>query len=84
MERQLTYLKTQENLTISCDGGTSKGSEAFWTTHVSTPKRKVYLMECREATSESHTAVWIKNFILEARLIFKCCAINDTYSHNLY
>jgi len=40
-------------------------------------------MECREATSESHTAVWIKNFILEVRLIFKCCAINDTYSYNL-
>jgi hypothetical protein len=73
MERQLTYLKTQENLTISCDGGTSKGREAFWTTHVSTPNRKVtvYLMECREATAESHTAVWIKNFILEACLIFK-------------
>jgi hypothetical protein len=73
MERQLTYLKTQENLTISCDGGTSTGREAFWTTHVSSPKRKVYLMDCREATSESHTAVWIKNFILEACL----CAIND-------
>jgi hypothetical protein len=71
MERQLAYLKMQENLTISCDGGTSKGREAFWTTHVSTPKRKVYVMECREATSESHTAVWIKDFILEACLISK-------------
>ncbi|KAF8238046.1 hypothetical protein L208DRAFT_1375358 [Tricholoma matsutake] len=64
--KQREFLKMQENLTISCDGGTSKGREAFWTIHISTsPKRKVYLMECREATSESHTGVWIKNFVLE-------------------
>jgi hypothetical protein len=65
MAKQLEYLRSQENLTISCDGGTTKGREAFWTIHVSTPKRKVYLMECREATSESHTGVWIKNLVLE-------------------
>jgi hypothetical protein len=67
-EKQREFLKTQENLTISCDGGTSRGRNAFWTIHVSTPKRKVYLMECREATSESHTGVWIKNFVLEVRV----------------
>ena len=65
MAKQLECLRTQENLTISCDGGTTKGREAFWTIHVSTPKRKVYLMEGREATSESHTGVWIKNLVLE-------------------
>ena len=65
MAKQLEYLRSQENLTISCDGGTTRGREAFWTIHVSTPKRKVYLMECREATSESHTGVWIKNLVLE-------------------
>ena len=60
----------QENIMISCDGGTSKGREVFWTIHVSTsPKRKVCLMECCEATSECHTGVWIKNFVLEARVI---------------
>lgn len=67
MAKQLEYLRTQENLTISCDGGTTKGREAFWTVHVSTPKRKVYLMEVREAISESHTGVWIKNLVLEVR-----------------
>ncbi|KAI0292848.1 hypothetical protein B0F90DRAFT_1822542 [Multifurca ochricompacta] len=65
MAKQLQYLWTQENLTVSCDGGTMKGGEAFWTIHVSTPNRKVYLMECREATSESHTGVWIKDVVLE-------------------
>ena len=65
MAKQLEYLRTQEDLTISCDGGTTKGREAFWTIHVSTPKRKVYLMEGHEATSESHTGVWIKNLVLK-------------------
>ena len=69
MAKQLQYLRTQENLTVSCDGGTTKGGEAFWTIHISTPNRKVYLMECREATSESHTGVWIKDVVLKARII---------------
>ena len=72
LEQQITYLQTQENLTVSCDGGTTRGREAFWTVHVSTmgtaeKKRKVYLMEVREATSESHTALWIKTLVLSVR-----------------
>lgn len=67
-EVQLQYLQAQEDLTVSCDGGTSRGRESFWTLHISAPvEEKVYLMEVREATSESHTAVWIKNFVLEVR-----------------
>jgi hypothetical protein len=62
---QLKQLKTQEDLTISCDGGTLHGQEAFWTLHVSNPLGKVFLMETHEATSESHTTVWIKDFVLE-------------------
>ena len=67
-EIQLAYLKTQENIMVSCDGGTSKGKEAFWTIHMSTLDRKVYLMDVREATAVSHTAVWIKTFVLEVTL----------------
>ena len=67
---QLNYLKTQDNLTVSCDGGTAIGGAAFFTVHVSTEDRKVYLMEVREATAESHTAVWIKNLVLEVSLPF--------------
>ena len=66
-EIQLAYLKTQENITVSCDGGTTRGKEAFWTIHMSTLDRQVYLMDVREATSVSHTAVWIKNIVLEVR-----------------
>jgi hypothetical protein len=64
-EIQLAYLRTQENITVSCDGGTTKGREAFWTLHMSTAERKVFLMDVREATAVSHTAVWIKTFVLE-------------------
>jgi hypothetical protein len=64
-EIQLAYLRTQENITVSCDGGTTKGREAFWTLHMSTAGRKVFLIDVREATAVSHTAVWIKNFVLE-------------------
>ncbi|KAF8892056.1 ribonuclease H-like domain-containing protein [Infundibulicybe gibba] len=64
-EEQLMYLKTRDNLTISYDGGTSRGKEAYWTLHISTPEREVYLVEGREATSDSHTGVWIKNFAMQ-------------------
>ena len=72
-EKQLAYLRTQENLTVSCDGGTTRNQEAFWTTHISSMERKVYLMEMREATNESHTAVWIKCNVLEV-----CLTMNRT------
>lgn len=65
---QIAYLKTQNNITVSCDGGTTRGRKAFWTLHMSTEDRKVYLMDVREATAESHTAVWIKSYVLEACL----------------
>ncbi|KAF8914403.1 hypothetical protein CPB84DRAFT_1841112 [Gymnopilus junonius] len=69
LELQTAYLQTQENITVSCDGGTTWGRDAFWMVHMSTMgtkerKRKVYLMEVREATSESHTGKWIKTFLL--------------------
>jgi hypothetical protein len=64
---QTAYLRTKENLTVSCDGGTAIGGASFFTVHVSTEERKVYLMEVREATAESHTAVWIKDLVLEVR-----------------
>ena len=70
-EIQLAYLRTQENITVSCDGGTTSGKEAFWTIHMSTPDKKVYLMDVREATAVSHTAAWIKSFVLEVRPVRK-------------
>lgn len=61
---QIEHLKTEQNITVSCDGGTSRGRQAFWTLHMSTEDGKVYLMAVRQGTSESHTAVWIKTFVL--------------------
>ncbi|KAG6904582.1 hypothetical protein DXG01_008878 [Tephrocybe rancida] len=63
-------LKEKENLTISMDGGTTRGSrQAFWTMHISTDDRKVYFVEAREATRESHTGEWIKTWVLEVKQI---------------
>lgn len=64
---QLKALRNEWNLTISFDGGTTTGREAFWTVNVSDMKRNVYLLEGREATGVSHTGVWIKNLVLEVR-----------------
>ena len=33
-EKQLAYLHTQENLTVSCNGETTRNHNAFWTTHI--------------------------------------------------
>ncbi|KAF8148012.1 hypothetical protein B0H34DRAFT_679943 [Crassisporium funariophilum] len=62
---QVAYLKMQNNITVLFDGGTTKGREVFWTLHMLTAERKVYLMDVQEATSESHIAVWIRNFVLK-------------------
>lgn len=54
----LTQLRDQWNLTISFDGGTSRGRDSYWTIHVSTEERKVHLLETILATDVSHTAEW--------------------------
>lgn len=65
--RQCALLAMKNNLTISYDGGTSAGRESFWTICVSGDDRVVYFMEGREATSESHTAEWIRDLAMEVR-----------------
>jgi hypothetical protein len=42
---QVDYLRTQENITVSCNGGTARNYDACWTVHMSTMQREVYLME---------------------------------------
>ena len=42
---QVDYLWTRENITVSCDGGTARNHDAYWTVHMSTMERIVYLME---------------------------------------
>ncbi|KAF9537602.1 hypothetical protein CPC08DRAFT_808781 [Agrocybe pediades] len=36
---QIAYLKTQFNITVSCDGSTNTGREGFWTVHMSIETR---------------------------------------------
>ncbi|KAG6905981.1 hypothetical protein DXG01_016475 [Tephrocybe rancida] len=81
-EQMYEVLRQGENLTLSVDGGTSRGKEAFWTMHISMEGRKVYFIEAKEATRESHTAEWIKNWVLEVadqigRERF-CCMVCDS------
>lgn len=65
-DKQRELLRAEPgNLTISFDGGTTEGREAFWTVNVSTPDGKVYLMEGREATDVSHTGAWIADLAME-------------------
>ncbi len=66
--QQLEYLRTQKNLTISCDGGTSRAGAAFWTVHVSMEDGCVYFADGREATAESHTGLWITNLMIEVSI----------------
>ena len=63
----LNRLRNQWNLTISFDGGTSRGRDSYWTIHVSTEERKVYLLETILATDVSHTAEWIEQQALGVR-----------------
>ncbi|THU97935.1 hypothetical protein K435DRAFT_796113 [Dendrothele bispora CBS 962.96] len=63
LERQLELLRKEHYLTVSFDGGTKKG-ESHYTVHVSTSDRRVYLMEARHATDESHTGEWTKNLAM--------------------
>ena len=56
----LNQLRNEWNLTISFDGGTSRGRDSYWTIHVSTEERKVHLIETILATDVSHTAEWIE------------------------
>ena len=64
----LTQLRNQWNLTISFDGGTSRGRDSYWTIHVSTEERKVHLLETILATDVSHTAQWIEEQALGVRI----------------
>lgn len=62
-QKQLERLMEMEDLTISYDGGTSTGREAFWTVCISTPNGEVYLVKVSEATAESHDAKFIVELV---------------------
>jgi hypothetical protein len=59
--KQNSILSKSTNLTLSYDGGTSRGREAFFLYHVSITGGETYMVYGREATEESHTGEWIKD-----------------------
>ena len=68
-KKMLDILRAEQDLTVSYDGGTSRGREAFWTIHVSTSDHRVYFVAGREATRESHTGQWIRNTVNTVSII---------------
>ena len=68
-KKVLNILRAKEDLTMSYDGGTSRGHEAFWTIHVSTSDHHVYFVAGWEATCVSHTGLWIRNTVNMVRII---------------
>lgn len=75
-QKQYTYLKKKWNLTISYDGSTSTGHEAYWTCHVSTPDGKVFFVCVKEATKDPHDARFIVDFTLKVRsILFSSCCV---------
>lgn len=64
----LAYLRTQDGLTLSFDGNTTRRVDSVYTAHVSTQERRVFLWDGNSTSAESHTAEHIANFLIEV-----CC-----------
>ncbi|KAH7905604.1 ribonuclease H-like domain-containing protein [Hygrophoropsis aurantiaca] len=62
----ITYLKTQFDLTISYDGGTTKFPQSVYTVHFTTPDGRSFLIEGEESTETSHTGEHICGMLLNA------------------
>ncbi|KAF8601985.1 hypothetical protein BDV93DRAFT_474979, partial [Ceratobasidium sp. AG-I] len=57
-------LSQLQNLTLSFDGGTTRGGESVYTVHVTDPlTREAHLVECSEETGVSHTAEHIRSVL---------------------
>ncbi|KAJ7458998.1 ribonuclease H-like domain-containing protein [Mycena latifolia] len=63
---QISFLKTQTRLSVSCDGGDIRSGEYFYSVHASTPEGRSFIVEGFECTNISHTAEFIANMVMEA------------------
>ncbi|KAG8993370.1 hypothetical protein FRB94_010824 [Tulasnella sp. JGI-2019a] len=64
-EKQMVYLRTQENLTISFDGGTTRKPQSVYTMHVITPDCRVLLYKGDQSSAISHDAGYVKGLICD-------------------
>lgn len=68
-QAQIEYLKTQRNLTMTFDGGTTRRPQSVYTVTVTTAKRETFLIDGHESSREHHTAKYL------AEMIQKVCCI---------
>lgn len=61
----LEYLRTQRNITISFDGGTTRRPQSVYTFHAITTDRRVFLIRGDEASGFSHTSKHISDVTCE-------------------
>jgi hypothetical protein len=64
-KKQIEYLQTCRNLTVSYDGGKLRRPASVYTVHVTTEDRKSILVEGDDASLISHTAKYIVELIKE-------------------
>ncbi|KAG6815701.1 hypothetical protein H0H92_003233, partial [Tricholoma furcatifolium] len=54
-QQVLNFLSTKSHLTLTFDGGDTRGGDIFYTVHVTTPDRESFLVEGQESTRALHT-----------------------------
>ncbi|OSX62531.1 hypothetical protein POSPLADRAFT_1140739 [Postia placenta MAD-698-R-SB12] len=61
----IELLKTQQDLTLSFDRGKTRKPKGVYTIHISTPERRVFLMDLNDTSRVSHTANYIVEILQE-------------------
>ena len=90
---QIVYLRTQINLTLLFDGGSTRAQESFYIAHITTPDRRVFFLEAFCGDGESHTADWIMSQMFKVcyTFFYMCIeswlndeSISDSYSGSIF
>ncbi|TFY55990.1 hypothetical protein EVJ58_g7909 [Rhodofomes roseus] len=65
--KQIERLRTQNNLTLTYDGGANRRHQSFYTVHVTTaaPDRRAFLVDVIAGSRVSHTADWLSRKIVK-------------------
>lgn len=79
-KKQIAYLQTQENLTGTYDGGTTRRPQSIYTFHVTDSSRRTFLIEGDESSTVSHTGEFISSIHQRVRA---CSAVHSRYLHVL-
>jgi DNA-binding TFAR19-related protein (PDSD5 family) len=67
-QKQLAHLQQSQNLTLTFDGHTTRRNQSVYTVHVTTADRDSYFLDGHEGSTERHTAEWVAEKIMHARL----------------